>query len=49
MRTTFTCVNEIEALFERPRVHVKVKVFQWSFSEAITIFFNRFKSDFILV
>ena len=26
-----------------------VKVFRYSFSEAIPIFFNRFKSDFILV
>ena len=28
---------------------VAVKVFLYSFSEAIPIFFNRFKSDFILV
>ena len=28
---------------------VAVKVFWYSFSETIPIFFNRFKSDFILV
>ena len=27
-RVFFPCVNEIEALFERPRVHVNVKVFR---------------------
>ena len=26
-----------------------LKVFRYSFSEAVPIFFNRFKSDFILV
>ena len=28
---------------------IVIKVFRYSFSEAIPIFFNRFKSDFILV
>ena len=32
-----------------PALLPELKVFRYSFSEAMPIFFNRFKSDFILV
>ena len=35
--------------FLEPGIEPVVKVFRYSFSEAIPIFFNRFKNDFILV
>ena len=34
---------------EKSFSYCKIKVFRYSFSEAILVFFNRFKSDFLLV
>ena len=42
LRKYYRCPMGIWSLF-------KIKVFRYSFSEAIPIFFNRFKSDFFLV
>ena len=45
----FRLLIKREILTSREVLYTKLKVFRYSFSEAIPIFFNPFKSDFILV